>query len=216
MITAANEYTRAYQVLKASLGDYQLQPGRQIPVEIIAHRLGIGVSPVKEACSRLTSEGWAIPGTRTRYFAWRPDESAIAGLYDCNRAIIMSALDFASADSGKTETLIARLKHKLTHRELGNTTLAAYTGALFYAVVERAGKRSILEFVQATNERMYYLRVLECRHFVNVASELQVFCERLTGEDTHENREELREAVASYHDRRRLLVPELYGMLAAQ
>ena len=210
------EYTRAYEVLKASLGDYQLQPGRQIPVEVIADRLGMGVSPVKEACSRLTSEGWAIPGARTAYYAWRPDENAIAGLYDCNRAIVMSALDFAGDDGGKAESLIRRLETKLAYRELSNTTLAAYTGALFYAVVERTGRQNILELIQAANERMYYLRVLECRHFVSAASELQVFCELLTSGDTHENREELREAIASYHDRRRKLVPDLYGMLAAQ
>jgi len=216
MVTAANEYSRAYQVLKASLGDYQLQPGRPIPVEVIADRLGMDVSPVEKACSRLTSEGWAIPGARMAYFAWRPDESAIAGLYDCNRAIVMSALDFAGDDDGKAETLFGRLKHKLASRELSNATLAAYTGALFCAIVERTGRQHILELVRATNERMYYLRVLECRHFVNAAGELQVFCELLTNEDTHENRERLREAIASYHDRRRKLVPELYGMLAAQ
>ena len=216
MTTAANEYTRAYQVLKASLGDYQLPPGRQIPVEVIAHRLGMGVSPVKEACSRLTSEGWAIPGADMGFFAWRPDENAIAGLYDCNRAVVMSALDHANDDHSKSESVIGQLKHKLTRRELSNVTLAAYTGALFYSIVERSGRQDIVELVQAANERMYYLRVLECRHFVNVASELLVFCDLLTGDDTSENREKLREAVAAYHDRRRKLVPDLYGILAAQ
>ncbi len=216
MNVAANEYSRAYQVLKASLGDYQLPPGRQIPIEVIADRLGMGVSPVKEACSRLTSEGWAIPGARMGYFAWRPDESAIAGLYDCNRAVVMSALDHATEDCGKAESVIGQLKRKLARRELSNVTLAAYTGALFYSIVERSGRQDIMELVQAANERMYYLRVLECRHFVNVAGELQVFCELLTGDDTAENRETLREAVAAYHDRRRQLVPDLYGILASQ
>jgi len=215
-MATTNEYTRAYQVLKASLGDYELQPGRQIPVEVIAHRLGIGVSPVKQACTRLTSEGWAIPGATTNFFAWRPDENAITDLYDCNRAIVLSALDFASDDNGKAQAVFRRIKNKLTQRELSNATLAAYTGALFYAVVERAGKRNILEIVHAANERMYYLRVLECRHFVNAASELQVFCELLTGENTRETRAKLREAIATYHDRRKRLVPELHGMLSAQ
>lgn len=215
-MTAANEFTRAYQVLKDSLGDYQLPPGRQIPVRVIADKLGIGVTPVKKACSRLTSEGWAIPGADTAYFAWCPEESAIAGLYDWNRAIVLSALDRAAEDHGKADATIARLSRKLVRHGLSDTTLAAYTGALFFAVVERTGRKDILQLVRAANERMHYLRVLECQRFDDVAGELRSICKQLLVDYTVANREKLREAIVTYHDKRRNLVPELNGMLAEQ
>ncbi|MEO1247793.1 MAG: GntR family transcriptional regulator [Pseudomonadota bacterium] len=207
-----NDLTRAYRAIRNSLGDYQLPPGRQIPVRVIADNLGMSITSVKEACGLLTDEGWAVPGTRAAFFAWRPEANAIAGLYDANRAILMSALDHANADADGARAAILKIRRKLAGRELSNTTLAAYTGALFFAIVECDGEPANVDLVRLANERLYYLRILECRYFVNTASELMVLCDLLLAGC----RDDLRQAIAGYHERRRSRVPDLYGMLAAR
>lgn len=158
----------------------------------------------------------AHPGARKDQSARYPQESDIAGLYALNRAIVMSALDHATGDDGKAVAAIGGLSEKLTQSGLSDARLAAYTGDLFSAVVERTGRGDILDLVNAANERLYKFRVIESRRVDNAASELQGICELLLDEYTDANRGKLREAIAVYHDRRRGLVRELCGTLAAQ
>ncbi len=214
MVTAT-ESTRAYHAIRDCLGDFDLPPGRQIPVDVIAHSLGMGIKPVEDACDRLAAEGWAIPGAKTAYFAWRPDENTIAGLYDCNRAIVMAALDHTDSrqpDEATDRALVRNIRERLARRKLSNASLAASTGALFSAIVAGGGKRDLVELVRAANERLLYLRVVECRHIGDTATELAKHCDLHLAGDRHD----LRRAVVRYHERRRDLVPDLYGTLAAQ
>lgn len=158
----------------------------------------------------------AHPDAKTVQSARTPEASDITGLYALNRAILMSALDHATDDDGKAAAAIGVLSEKLTRGGLNSTTLAAYTGDLFSTVVERTGRDDVVELVKAANERMYEFRVLECRRVADAANELKRLCELLMDEYTDKNRGKLRAAIALYHDRRRGLVPELCGMLAAQ
>ena len=211
----ANESLRAYRAIRSSLGDFELPPGRRIPVHVIAHRLGMSIKPVEDACDQLAAEGWTIPGTETAYFAWRPDENTIAGLYDCNRAIVMAAVDrqgpkHSGADPDRA--LIRDTRERLARRRLRHASLAASTGGLFAAIVASSGKQDLTELVRAANERLLYLRLVECQHISDTASQLIALCDLyLDG-----RWDELRQAIVRYHDQRRDLVPELYGTLAAQ
>ena len=158
-------------------------------------------------------------GARSDQSARCPEESAVAGLYALNRAIVMSALDHAADDDGKAAAAIGtigRLSERLAQGGLSNARLAAYTGDLFSAVVERTGRNDVLAMVVATNERLYEFRVVESQRVANTASELRDICELLLDEYTDKNREKLREAIAAYHDRRRRLVRELCGTSAPQ
>ena len=214
-MAVANESLRAYDAIRTSLGDFALPPGRQIPIHVIAYRLGMSVEPVEDACDRLAAEGWAIPGTKTAYFAWRPDENTIAGLYDCNRAIVMAAIDereFETSGDDPDRALIRDTRERLARRRLSHASLAASTGGLFAAIVAGSGKRDLTDLVRAANERLLYLRLVECQHISDTASQLIALC------DLHLDSRlgELRQAIASYHDQRRALVPQLYGTLAAR
>lgn len=214
-MAVANESLRAYRAIRTSLGDFGLPPGRQIPVQVIAHSLGMSIEPVEDACDRLAAEGWAIPGTKTTYFAWRPDENTIAGLYDCNRAIVMAAVDNRQPDNPGRDpegVLIRDTRKRLARRRLSHASLAASTGGLFAAIVATGGKRDLSDLVRAANERLLYLRLVECRHISDTASQLIALCDfYLDGRWG-----DLRRAIARYHEQRRDLVPELYGTLAAQ
>lgn len=214
-VRVLNDCARAYQAIRESLSDYELPPGKHIPVRIIAESLGVSVTPVRAACHRLAGEGWAIPDNKTGYFAWRPEENVIAGLYDYNRAILTAALDhadLASPGGDGEQAAIRKLREKLTRRELTNASLAACTGALFFAIVALTGNQKFMKRVRGANERLYYLRIQECRHFDDTASELVTHCDLVLAG----RQDDLQQAIIAYHDRRRDLVPELYGILAAQ
>ena len=192
-----------------------MPPGRQIPIQVIAHSLGMSIERVEDACDRLAAEGWAIPGTKTAYFAWRPDENTIAGLYDCNRAIVMAAVDHRSPTSPGDDpdrALIRDIRERVARHRLSHASLAASTGGLFAAIVANSSQRNLSELVRAANERLLYLRLAECRHLSDTASQLVALCDlHLDG-----RWQDLRQAIVRYHDQRRALVPELYGTLAAQ
>lgn len=175
----------------------------------------MSIELVEDACDRLAAEGWAIPGQTTAYFAWRPDENTIAGLYDCNRAIVMAAIDNRSPKGPGEDpdrVLIQDTRERVARRRLSHASLAASTGGLFAAIVASGGKQDLTDLVRAANERLLYLRLVECRHISDTASQLIALCDlyldgRWPG---------LRQAIARYHEQRRDLVPELYGTLAAQ
>lgn len=214
-MAVATESLRAYQAIRTSLGDFALPPGRQIPIRGIAHRLGMSVEPVEDACDRLAAEGWAIPGAKAAYFAWRPDENTIAGLYDCNRAIVMAAVDYRAPEEPADDpdrALIRDTRERLARRRLSHASLAASTGGLFAAIVAGGGRQDLTDLVRAANERLLYLRLVECQHISDTASQLIALCDLHL--DSRWN--ELRQAIARYHEQRRDLVPELYGTLAAQ
>lgn len=175
----------------------------------------MGVKPVEDACDQLAVEGWAVPGAKAAYFAWSPDESAIVGLYDCNRAIVMAAIDHGGGenpDDDPHRALIRDTRERLVRRRLSNAALAAATGGMFAAIVANGGRKELTELVRAANERLLYLRLLECESIGETASQLTTLC------DLHldSRRNELRQAVADYHEQRRNLVPKLYEKLAAQ
>ncbi len=205
----------AYQAIRDALSDDELPPGTPVPVRVIAESLRLDVVTVRDACDRLVLEGWAIRGGNGTYYAWCPDESTVAGLYDCNRALLTSALDYTDisnpGDRGEL-AVIQQFHDKLIRWELTNASLASTTGALFFAITAHAGNDNVLELIRCANERLYNLRILECRHFGDTASELVKFCTLVL----EGRQEDLQETIVRYHDRRRRLVPDLCGIVAAQ
>jgi DNA-binding GntR family transcriptional regulator len=56
-VVAATRASAAYEQLRADIAHGVLAPGSKLPVEAMAQRYGVGASPLREALSRLSSEG---------------------------------------------------------------------------------------------------------------------------------------------------------------
>ena len=205
----------AYEAITDALRDDELPPGKPVPVRQIAEDLRHDAASVRDACERLTEEGSLIRGSSGTYYAWCTDENVIAGLYDCNRALLTAALDhtdIADPDGVGELSVIRQFHEKLIHWALTDPSLASTTGALFFTIAAHAGNENVMELIRCANERLYHLRILECRYFGDTANELIRCCALLLDG----RQDDLQEAIIRYHDRRRRLVPDLYGMIAAQ
>lgn len=58
---------RAYELIKNEIITCTLEPGQQVVQSQLAERLGVGMTPVREALQRLTHEGFAQPVPRLGY-----------------------------------------------------------------------------------------------------------------------------------------------------
>lgn len=108
---------------------------------------------------------------------------------------------------------VRKVYENLTQRELTNESLATYTGELFFAIVALTGDEGAMNLIRGANERLYYLRALECRYIdEDTASEFVLLCElALAG-----RHDDLKQTIITYHHRRRDLLPKLNEFLAAQ
>jgi len=95
----------AYQYLKESILDFDLQPGEQIPVTKIAQTLGISGTPVREALHRLIKEGLVEQKPYVGYFVRRLSVADIAELFELRKLLECFALERVFANGGFREVV---------------------------------------------------------------------------------------------------------------
>lgn len=69
--TPTTRATEVYERLRWDIVQGQLEPGSKLPVEAMCARYGVGASPLREALSRLSAEGW-VDRTDLRGFSVTP------------------------------------------------------------------------------------------------------------------------------------------------
>ena len=222
LLRRGKDSARAYDAIKNGLTEHEYPPGKQIPVRIIAESLELSIKPVHKACRRLVAEHWLIEAHQADFFAWHPPEdNALPGLYGLSKTLLTFALENADTESAakdRERAEIGTICKALTQEEHSAEELATYTGALFLAIFqltgnqESQGYRKTREYIQGINERLYYLRTLECRYLEDAVSELVNLCELALAESHHE----LKQAIVAYYRRRSELLPKLPEMLATQ
>lgn len=199
--------------IERGMAAYRYPPGMPLPVHRIAQRLNTSDGVVRDACERLATAGRAIAAGGGEYLAWHQPERILAGDYDCSRALLSTAVQYSGIDgiarrAGLRE--IETIRRSLLEAELSHDELAELTGQIFLAIAVLTRNERAVEFVRWTNERMYFLRRVECRYLGGVASELL----RLTDVIIAGRRRELRRAIVAYHDRRREFLPTLFRLLS--
>lgn len=70
-VASATRASAVYEELRSDIAHGVLEPGSKLRVEAMVHRYGVGASPVREALSRLSAEGW-VDRTELRGFSVAP------------------------------------------------------------------------------------------------------------------------------------------------
>ncbi len=68
------------------------RPGEHLPVNALADRLGVGVTPIRDALTRLRGEGWVVARARAGFFALTPTEVDLLDRYEHAALILDHAL----------------------------------------------------------------------------------------------------------------------------
>ena len=205
---------QVYARIRRRLDDYEWPPGKLLSVRVVAGHLEARRSPVRKACRRLVDEGLAICADKHHFLVWPADESVLIRLYDTTEDLLISAVDLVTAEQSGSECLreaVQRVCAKLSRPEISDETLAVYIGELFFAIVAASGEERPKDLMRASNERLYYLRVLENRHLDDTAGDLRELCELASAG----RQDDLKPAIKRYHRSRCEFLSDLLRFVAA-
>jgi DNA-binding GntR family transcriptional regulator len=200
---------RVYRAIKASVIAYAFPQGRRIYLQPLADALGVSTTPVREAMNRLAAEDLVIKAPRKGFIAMSLSEENLLGHYELTRLLLakeLLGLDAAARRQLPEFEPIAVVLYKLNRRVLSDVnTLAAYTGEIFSHIASLGENTNVVGAIHRSNDHLYYIRTVECRHLENVQHELRLLCELLLAG----RREKLLQAIHSYHDKRIGMLPML-------
>ncbi len=202
-------YQRLYQEIKDRVIAFEFPQGERIYLERLAEEHGISTWPVRQVLDQLAAEGLAIKAPRKGYYAMKLNEEEVTGWYLITRHLLSLALetldDPARQSLAESELLATELTRLNGSAVPDASTLASTTARTFERIAGLTGKPPIVEMIGRTNERLFYLRTLECQRLDGVRYELTALCELLLGEDIDAVIAEIKD----YHDRRLRIVPDL-------
>src|ERR1022692_967687 len=81
---------RVYAQLKELAISFELRPGDRINEVVVARRLGVSRTPLREALNRLTSDGFLTLSRNTGFFRKPLDPKEIFDLYELRNQIEMA------------------------------------------------------------------------------------------------------------------------------
>lgn len=200
---------RVYHAVKARVIACEFSPGRRIYLEPVAEMLGVSTTPVREALNRLAAEDLVIKAPRKGFIALRLRRQRLIGHYDITRLLLTHEL--ARLDAAKRRALpefepIVSVLHKLRRHAITDFhALATYTGDVFTGIASLGENADIVEAIGRANDRLHYVRMLECQLLPELQSELVLLCELLLAGRC----EVLLKTIHDYHDARIEMLPEL-------
>ena len=206
---------RVYHAIKARLIAYEFPPGRRIYLEPIAESLGVSTTPVREAMNRLAERDLVIKAENKGFYAMTLSEARVKGNYELACLLLtlgLESLQPAAEKAMQTHAPIAELLNRLNRRVVTDGhTLARYTGELFNAIAAFLDNSAARQAIDMANDHLYFMRTLECRHGLDVQSELKRLCELfLSGK-----RSELIGELKAYQDKRLELLQLMLGNQAS-
>jgi DNA-binding GntR family transcriptional regulator len=203
---------RVYRAIKASVIAYAFPQGRRIYLQPLADALGVSTTPVREAMNRLAAEDLVIKAPRKGFIAMSLSEENLLGHYELTRLLLakeLLGLDAAARRQLPEFEPIAVVLYKLNRRVLSDVnTLAAYTGEIFSHIASLGENTNVVGAIHRSNDHLYYIRTVECRHLENVQHELMLLCELLLAGRCGD----LLQAVHRYHDKRIEMLPALLDL----
>lgn len=197
---------RVYGLIKSRITSGETLPGEHLHVGDLADQLNASTTPVREALVRLTAERLTSFVPKRGFFTKVPSEIETRALYELNLTLLTYALKVAK----RRPPLPKSEKHNAAtvlqaRDELKAAPLARLSGDIFLHLAAQSGNSEIIHIVQNVNDRLFYIRCLECELVDGTIDELSRLQRlHMVGEFG-----ELTKAVATYHRRRRHLLPAL-------
>lgn len=149
----AQKFEQAYAALKDLLVNQRLPPGTPLIVRVLSERLGIGLTPLREALLQLSYEKLVDPSA-TRGFRVRMVQLAeVRDLFDFAHLILRQGV--------MTERALAAPASWSLADEASPEARAAALEAVYMAIAELNGNASMVETVQVFMTRTRCVRLVE-------------------------------------------------------
>lgn len=199
-----------YKRLKDLILRNHYQPGMHLKVADLADELGVSTTPVREALNRLVVERLIDGAPGLGFFARQPSELEIRNLYDMNQWYLGLGLaeaekSTAVSDSTRIGALASSLDGLTPGDPQSEEAVANATGEFALLVAEQARNSEIFRAVSNINDRLYYVRVCECRLLPDTVSALQTMFRQFQARQL----DDLRQSLKAYHEARAAALPDL-------
>lgn len=149
---------RAYQQLRAAIQAGQLPPGTRLREVELAESLGLSRTPVREALSRLESEGLVVNEPNRGMMVTRLDASMVSELYVMREVLESTAAALAARHATDVEISLLR---DIVERDLSfadDPDRLAMNNRLFHETLHRcAHNRYLLKTLRSLHESMALL-----------------------------------------------------------
>ena len=201
-----------YRAIKASVVAYEFPQGQRIYVEKLAKAHGVSATPVRRVLNRLVDEELVIRAGKRGFISMPLSRNDLLGQYAVIRMTLTKELNNLAAparrDLSHYEPIAGVLKQldRIVPSDFG--ALATCTGETFARLAALSTDDQVVDVIHRANDRLYYIRTLECQRLDNVQGELQRMCELLLAGEC----DELIGDIHAYHDRRVALLPTLLDL----
>jgi DNA-binding GntR family transcriptional regulator len=152
-----------FNTLREMAISYQLKPGERLSEIELAARLGVSRTPVREALTRLVTEGFLVPCTRG--FMRRPlDVQEALDLYEARMAVERECLRLAlaRAESSQIDEALAFLEHSRgVPADTPVRELVALDEAFHLRIAAMAGNGELSRMLASLNERIRFIRWID-------------------------------------------------------
>lgn len=191
-----------YDRIKTRLLAQPQTPGRLLHIGALATELRVSTTPVREALTRLAAQRLIVFTPRKGFFSNTPTQEEIRGLHCINQTLLEAAIDnwarrVEQSDPEKQETSFSLSPQSGESAE----QLVQRTAALFLHIAQLSGITELTQIVGNINDRLHHARLIEFE-IIDDARESLSQMWLLHGAGKHE---ELRHALASWHDKRQRL-----------
>lgn len=152
-----------FNTLRDMAISYQLRPGERISEIELAARLGVSRTPVREALTRLVTEGFLVPCTRG--FMRRPlDVQEALDLYEARMAVERECLRLAVERAQDAQIAEARRFLQASRGAAADTPVRALVEldeAFHMRIAAMAGNGELSRMLASLNERVRFIRWID-------------------------------------------------------
>jgi DNA-binding GntR family transcriptional regulator len=159
---------RIYELLKAMVGTYRLPPERRINEVELARALGVSRTPLREALSRLASEGFLAATMNKGYHVLALDPARVLSLYEFRATVEVGCLQLACERASEDALRELRAFAVRSRDEPVDDVQAVRLLSLDEEFHERlaalSGNEEFLRAIRLVNERIRFVRWMDMQN----------------------------------------------------
>lgn len=166
-----NKTDLAYEQIKERVVNLRVRPGDQLHITELSESLSISVTPVREALTRLHSEGLVVLVPNRGFFTRTIDVDELRDLYELAFVVLKHAIKH-SIENGddSVRALIPSEQFQFNHSgtalngsalDAQNQSYASRIERLYEEIAMLSGNATMIDTIRAFNDKTHFIRVAD-------------------------------------------------------
>jgi len=159
-----------YEHVKLMAMRYQFRPNERINESELSKRLNVSRTPLREALSRLSAEGFIVAEHSKGFFARALDPKEVFDLYEfrCGLESAIVRLVCERATDDELQELKRNAEHTMQRMEMLSPTDILARDEKFHLDLARLSRNAeYVRSLEAVNNRIHFVRWIDHKHRIN-------------------------------------------------